>query len=204
MVDLTGLDEAHLHEAYWHSRHDYDRDALTGPTYWQAFADCTGITLDSAKLAALLAVDIDLWTSLNPPMVEWAGRLQRAGIRTAILSNIGDCMAQGVAAKFAWLSGFDPCIWSYALRLAKPDPAIFLETSAALNAVPANILFLDDREDNIAAASALGFQTILYKYADHPAFEHEMRRRGLTHLLDAGLDTPDTRNRAGVGRLGSV
>lgn len=182
---ITGLDEAPLHEAYWHFRHDYDRDALTGPTYWQAVADRTGITLDATKLDTLLAADIDLWASLNPPMVEWAGRLQRAGIRTGILSNIGDCMAHGIVAKFAWLSGFDQCIWSYALHMAKPEPAIFLKTAEALNAAPASILFLDDREDNIDAADALGFQTILYKYADHAAFERTMRERGLASLLDA-------------------
>jgi putative hydrolase of the HAD superfamily len=187
--DLTDRDEARLHEAYWHFRHDYDRGALTGPTYWQAVADRTGITLDAAKLAALLAVDIDLWTSLNFPMVEWAGRLQRAGIRTGILSNIGDAIARGVVAKLPWLSGFDHCIWSYALHMAKPDPAIFLKTAEILSAAPASILFLDDREDNIAAAAALGFQTILYKCADHAAFEREMRRRGLARLLDAGLET---------------
>jgi len=185
MLAITGLDEARLHDAYWHFRHDYDRAALTGTTYWQAVADRTGITLDTAKLAALFAVDVDLWTSLNSPMVEWAGRLQRAGIRTGILSNIGDCIAQGIVAKLPWLSAFDHCTWSYALHMAKPEPAIYLKTAEALHAAPANILFLDDREDNIAAAAALGFETILYKYADHPAFEHEMRQRGLVRLLDA-------------------
>jgi putative hydrolase of the HAD superfamily len=190
ILAITGLDDARLHDAYWHFRHDYDRDALTGPSYWQAVADRTGITLDAAKLGALLAADIDLWTSLNPPMVDWAGRLQRARIRTGILSNIGDCMALGIVAKLPWLSGFDQCIWSYALHMAKPEPAIFLKTAEALRAAPANILFLDDREDNIAAAAALGFQTILYKYADHPAFEREMRQRGFASLLDAGVQSP--------------
>ncbi|HEY4211650.1 MAG TPA: hypothetical protein VGM84_09240, partial [Steroidobacteraceae bacterium] len=49
---------------------------------------------------------------------------------------------------------------------------------------PDHILFIDDREDNIAAAAALGFQTI--HYTTHAAFEHEMRTRGLSHLLDIG------------------
>ena len=189
--DLTGRDEARLHEAYWHFRHDYDRGALTGPTYWQAVADRTGITLDSTKLTALLAADVDLWTNLNPPMVEWAGRLQCAGIRTGILSNIGDSIAQGIVAKLPWLSAFDHCTWSYALHMAKPELAIYLKTAEALNTAPANILFLDDREDNISAADALGFQTILYKYVHHAAFESEMRLRGLTSLLDAGLESPE-------------
>jgi putative hydrolase of the HAD superfamily len=184
---ITGLDEPALHAAYWQFRHDYDRGALTGPAYWQAVAAATGITLDPGQLAGVLAADTDLWSSLNVPMVSWAGRLQHAGVRTGILSNIGDSMAAGIVAKFPWLAGFYHCTWSYALGMAKPDPAIYIETAEALGAAPANILFLDDREDNIAAALALGFPSILYKIADHAAFEREMRERGYTSLLEAGL-----------------
>jgi putative hydrolase of the HAD superfamily len=182
---ITGLEEQPLHEAYWAFRHDYDRAALAGAAYWHAVAERTGITLDDAQLNALFAADVDLWTTLNLPMVEWAGRLQSAGIRTGILSNIGDAIAAGIIKKFPWLAGFDHCTWSHALFMAKPEPAIFLKTAEALNTAPQNILFLDDREDNIAAADALGFQTI--QYTTHPAFEREMRSRGLAALLDIGL-----------------
>jgi putative hydrolase of the HAD superfamily len=186
MRTITGLDEDRLHAAYWAFRHDYDRAALTGPAYWHAVAAHAGTAFDDAQLGALLTADVDLWTSLNPPMVEWAARLQHAGIRTGILSNIGDSIAEGIIARLPWLSGFYTCIWSHALFMAKPEPEIFLETAEALGTAPPNILFLDDREDNIAAAAALGFQTVLYKYANQPAFEREMRERGFGSLLDAG------------------
>jgi putative hydrolase of the HAD superfamily len=184
LLAISGLDEARLHPAYWMFRHDYDRGALTGPAYWQAVAAETGIQLDNAQVTALLAADVDLWSSLNLPMVEWAAGLQRAGVRTGILSNIGDSMAAGLIARFPWLSGFDQCIWSYALWMAKPEPAIFLRTAEALHTAPANILFIDDREDNIAAAAALDMQTI--RYTSHDAFEREMRRCGFDSLLDFG------------------
>jgi putative hydrolase of the HAD superfamily len=185
MRSITGLDEDRFHAAYWDLRHDYDRAALTGPAYWHAVAARTGITLDATQLAALLAADVDVWTDLNLPMVEWASRLQRAGIRTGILSNIGDSIAEGIIAKLPWLSRFDHCTWSHALFMAKPEPAIYLKTAEALHTAPANILFIDDREENVAAAAALGFQAI--HYTNHPAFEQEMRERGLTSLLSVGL-----------------
>jgi putative hydrolase of the HAD superfamily len=180
---ITGLDEGRLHAAYWQFRHDYDRAALTGPAYWRAVAAYAGITIDDTQLVALLAADVDLWTRLNTPMVEWAARLQAAGIRTGILSNIGDSIAEGIIAKLPWLSAFYHCTWSHALFMAKPEPAIFLRTAEALETPPAHILFIDDREDNIAAAAATGMQSI--HYTTHPAFEHEMRMRGFSALLDA-------------------
>lgn len=183
---VSGLDEATLHGAYWGLRRDYDRGALTGETYWDAVAARGGVAFDRAQRAALMAADIDQWTVLNRPMVEWAGRLQRAGMRTGVLSNIGDNIAQGIVARLPWLAGFDHCAWSYAMSLAKPDPAIYIRTAQALKTAPGAILFIDDLEPNVAAAAQLGMQTL--RYTTHPEFEREMRRRRLDGLLNAGLD----------------
>jgi putative hydrolase of the HAD superfamily len=180
---VSGLDETRLHAAYWEFRHEYDRGALTGVEYWHAVANHAGVQFDGAQMLALLATDIDLWTKMNQPMVDWAGRLQRAGVRTGVLSNIGDCIGEGIVARLPWLANFDHCTWSYALNLAKPDPEIYRKTAEALKAAPEEILFIDDREENIVAATALGFQTMLY--AGQETFEREMRGRGWGKLLDA-------------------
>ena len=71
--------------------------------------------------------------------------------------------------------------------MAKPDPAIYLKTAEDLGVSPEDILFIDDREDNIQAAAALGFQTILY--TNHAAFQNEMRARGYGFLLDLAAAT---------------
>jgi putative hydrolase of the HAD superfamily len=185
MRAVTGLDEDPLHAGYWAHRHEYDRGTLSGRDYWHAVASHAGAKFDPAQIDALLAADTELWTQLNLPMVEWAARLQRAGIRTGILSNIGDAIADGICAKFAWLAGFEHCTWSHALRMAKPEPAIYLQTAEALQTLPANILFIDDREDNIAAAEEVGMQAI--RYTDHAGFDREMRQRGFAWLLDIGM-----------------
>jgi putative hydrolase of the HAD superfamily len=182
---VSGLDEERLHAAYWKFRHDYDSGTLTGRSYWDAVAADAGVRFDDAQRAALMAADIDLWTALNPPMVEWAERLQQAGVRTGVLSNIGDAIGEGVVARLPWLAGFDHCVWSHALRMAKPDPAIYLKTAEALKTAPGRILFIDDREVNVAAAAEAGMQTV--HYTTHAEFEREMRGRGLGWLLDAGV-----------------
>jgi FMN phosphatase YigB (HAD superfamily) len=46
--------------------------------------------------------------------------------------------------------------------LAKPEPEIFLQTLAGMGEEPGDVLFLDDREENIDAARALGIQSIHY------------------------------------------
>jgi putative hydrolase of the HAD superfamily len=187
---VSGLDEARLHTAYWEFRHAYDSGALTGVEYWRAVASHAGVEFDVAQMLGLMAADIDVWTKLNQPMVDWAARLQCAGIRTGVLSNIGDCIGEGIVARLPWLANFDHCTWSYELKLAKPDPEIYRKTAEALNAAPEEILFIDDREENIAAAAALGFQTL--HYTGQEALNHEMRARGLAWLLEVGLDSKGT------------
>jgi len=62
--------------------------------------------------------------------------------------------------EFDWLSRFDVLVWSYQLRMAKPDPAIYRHVLAELGTQPAETLFIDDRAVNVQAALALGFQAI--------------------------------------------
>jgi len=188
---ITGLEEAPLQREYWAHRHDYDRGTLTGEAFWHKAAVGADIVLTPGQVAELLDADTDLWSQINRPMLDWAQRLQRAGIRTGILSNIGDAMTDGLLRKHDWLSGFDHRTWSYALKLAKPELAIYRAAAEGLRTPAANILFIDDRPENVAAAHAAGMQAIQYR--DHPSFEREMRERGLDDLLHTGDETAASR-----------
>ena len=176
MRSITGLSDAQLHEAYWRFRHDYDRDALNSYTYWREVALHAGIALQDEQIAELEAADVDLWTRPNQPMIDWAQRLQRAEVRTAILSNIGDAMAIGVTARLEWLKGFELCVWSYALKMAKPDLEIFRRTAEMLAISPKRVLFIDDKEENVAAAREVGMRGM--QYSTQSAFEAQMRDGG--------------------------
>jgi putative hydrolase of the HAD superfamily len=178
---ITNLSEDLLHREYWAHRHAYDRGELTAETYWHKAATGAGIVLTPSQLSELIAADVDFWSTLNPPMLEWTQCLQSAGIRTGILSNMPGAMETGLRARHPWIENFDHNTWSHSLRLAKPEPAIYLHAAQGLNTPPANILFIDDRIENIDAAINTGMQAI--QYTTHHAFEQEMHRRGLHHLL---------------------
>jgi putative hydrolase of the HAD superfamily len=182
MRTIAGLSEDLLHREYWAHRHPYDRGDLIGQTYWNKVAAGANITLTPTQIDQLIAADVEFWGELNPPMIDWAQRLQRAGIRIGILSNMPDVMAAGLLAKHGdWINKFDHHTWSYALNLAKPEAAIYHKATEGLGIPPAQILFIDDRADNIEAALAAGMQAI--QYTDHSIFEHEMQARGLASLL---------------------
>ena len=169
------LAEDTLHAAYWRPRHDYDRGALNGTTYWAAVAAALGQSSAlPQRLTALQEADVDMWTEPNHEMIAWAAALQARGLRTAILSNLGDDMERGVRERCAWLGGFDHLTFSHALGTAKPDPAIYRHAAKGMGLPAGEILFVDDREDNIAAAHAFGMQAV--RYTDHDEFVAELKR----------------------------
>lgn len=182
---VLGIEEKALSDAYWSPRSDYDRGSCTGAQYWQLVA---GRQLAPAELDALTAADTDLWTEPNQPMIDWALRLQEAGMRTGILSNLGDDMTRGILARLPWLAGFDYHVWSHTLLTIKPDPVVYQAAVAGLDVPAAQILFVDDREDNIAGARSCGLQAIRYK--EHRSFLEELNVRGLGELWSCGNGTP--------------
>jgi putative hydrolase of the HAD superfamily len=181
MIRLSGLSEQQLEDGYWKFRDDYDAGLLTGDMYWR---NIVGDSTSPGQLKQLKAADVALWTQMNRPMLDWVGALHRNGFRTGILSNMPDAMAEGICAQFDWIANFDHAVWSYALKLRKPQPEIYQAAVEGLKTPAENILFLDDKPENIQAAEAAGIQGILY--SDHDSFEREMRARGFEHLLEIG------------------
>jgi putative hydrolase of the HAD superfamily len=167
--------------AYWKYRDAYDRGALSAQTYWETVARDLEKPIDADVLRALIDADTNVWTQPNVEMMEWAARLNRAGIKTGILSNIGDAMEAGVLGRFTVLTEFTHHTFSHRLGIAKPDAAIYRHAVEGLGVPAGEILFVDDREENILAARAAGMVAV--QYAGHGEFVEAMERMGLGWLL---------------------
>ena len=182
MCSALGANPELFAKAYWESRHEYDRGDLSGKAYWIAVAKAVGHSgLGEAELEDLYRADLDLWSDLNEPMVAWANELQQRGIRTGILSNIGDQMEMGIRKRFGWIVGFHHCTWSHRLNMAKPEIEIYRHAAEALATLPERILFIDDREENIDGARKAGMLAL--HYTNHEAFTESIRTLGLSSLL---------------------
>jgi putative hydrolase of the HAD superfamily len=179
---VLNANEASFYDAYWKHRHDYDRGSQTAEAYWHQVAADVNHPLNELQSHALIDADTDLWTQPNQPMIDWAATLQRSGLKTGILSNIGDAMETGVLARCPWLANFTHLTFSHCLKMAKPELAIYRYAAEGLNTAPGAILFIDDREDNIAAARIAGMQAV--QYTTHEAFLRTMKNEGFESLLN--------------------
>lgn len=181
MVRISGLPAEQFEKFYWADRHAYDEGKLSGVTFWEKFKIESGLPLTPAQLDQLNRLDAQMWTTSDPAMLAWHDQLKQHGIRTAILSNMGDSVLENIEREFAWIHGFDVLVWSFQLGLAKPDPAIYHHALEKLGTNPEDTLFLDDKQINIDAAHELGIQGLLF--TNVAQLRRDLLVRGLDHDL---------------------
>ncbi|MHB8303179.1 MAG: HAD family hydrolase [Acidobacteriaceae bacterium] len=162
LLELTGLETDVFDAHYWKHRPDYDRGTLNGTTYWQTFARDTALTLRPEQIEALIEQDVLLWASLNPVMLDWVLRVQAAGLKTAILSNMGEELLAHMRKNFRWLDSFDHHTWSCELNLIKPEAAIYTHALQSVGVQPEEALFIDDKLENVLGARTLGIHALQF------------------------------------------
>lgn len=122
------------------------------------------------KWADEIALWHERWIELIGPDLPHTGRILRAlkarGTPVFALSNVGVETYGIVSKRYPILAEFDRLFLSGALKLIKPDPRIYAAVEDGTGVAPGALLFTDDRQDNIEAATARGWQTHLFEHPE--------------------------------------
>jgi 2-haloacid dehalogenase len=97
------------------------------------------------------------------PMIELQAALRNAGFRTYIFSNTNDLAIEHVRQDYPFFQNFDGYILSYEVKAMKPHPAIYEAMEAMCGHQGDTLIYIDDRDENIAAGAARGWRTILHE-----------------------------------------
>ena len=109
---------------------------------------------------------LDLATPEIPRSVAILRALRASGVPVHALSNFGiDTFALAETA-YPFLAEFDRRYISGHMGVVKPEAEIYAAVEADCGLPPGALLFTDDRADNIAAASARGWQVHLFDGPD--------------------------------------
>ncbi|MFF8387021.1 HAD-IA family hydrolase [Streptomyces kanasensis] len=184
LVSTSGAAPPAFWDAYWRLRPPYDRGELTGPAYWREVGTALGARFDTARIATLIETDVRSWSAVDGEMVTLVEELAAAGRRLGLLSNIPPELASHYEAHHAWLRHFDVCGFSCRIGHAKPRPGAYAWSVRALGVEPADVLFVDDRQENVNAARAAGLRGALFT---GPA---ALRATLREHRLDAAAEGP--------------
>jgi putative hydrolase of the HAD superfamily len=150
-----------LMDRYWESRRAYDVAELDLAAYWQQVGRGLGRSYTGAQIAELSRADCSMWLRLQPGTVALARDLAAAGVPLALLSNAPADVAAAVS-QLPELASFEHLIFSCELKTGKPDPACYHAALATLAAPAGDVIFIDDRAENVAAAAALGLRSVQF------------------------------------------
>ncbi|MCA9664733.1 MAG: HAD family phosphatase [Myxococcales bacterium] len=135
--------------------------ALTTTQYEAGLAEA--FSLGSAEVSELVE---DLWTEYlgepNVELIEYFASL-RAQHLTGIISNSFIGAREREQARYGFADLCDSLVYSHEVGIAKPDHRIYHISCEQLGVAPADVVFLDDVEENIAAADAVGMHGVLYR-----------------------------------------
>ena len=109
--------------------------------------------------------------------VEVLRDLHAAAVPLYALTNWSDELFPQALERFDFLGLFDDIVVSGAVRLAKPDPAVFAVLRERVDRPLAECVFVDDSAANAAAAAAAGMDAI--RYTDDVPLRPQLRTRGL-------------------------
>lgn len=97
------------------------------------------------------------------PMVEMLEQIRARGYPTWLFSNTNDIAARCVYEDFAFFRKFTGYIYSYEIRSMKPHPPMYEALEQRSGCRGAEILYLDDRPENVEAGMARGWQGLVHR-----------------------------------------
>lgn len=168
IADVMGISEKELSGSYWSLRGDYDRGTVNGFSYWKRIASSLGKDIPERDIDFLIWLDAVSWSRFNPLMLRWAYEVSLSGRKTAICSNIpiemseqifNDRLCRSLPAPLV----FDPVVCSCDISCNKPEKGIYQHLAEKLGLLPCEILFMDDREENVLGAQAAGIKAVTFK-----------------------------------------
>jgi 2-haloacid dehalogenase len=116
--------------------------------------------------------------------VEVLVELHATGTSLLALTNWSAELFTVARERFEFLQLFDGIVVSGEERVAKPDPRIFRLLVDRYGLEPARTLFVDDRQDNVVAAEAVGLRGALFTGPDD--LRRALSRLGLLPRDGAG------------------
>jgi putative hydrolase of the HAD superfamily len=171
MARAVGAEPEAFKRGYWEHRLEFDRASLSPMAYWSAVL---GRAATQSEAARLVAMDVASWAYPDEGTVALLDELLDAGRAVALLSNAPVCIAEGLD-ELPWISAIGRRFYSGRMGLVKPDKEIFDELVRELDASPSEIVFIDDRPENVEGAERAGLTGV--HFTDAAALRETLREK---------------------------
>jgi len=162
IVRLSGLSEEVLWGLDRKFRGEWDRGSYNGKEHYRFILAKEGVSLNEESLAKIVKTDIESWSHINPDTIKLLRDIKAVGLRVGILSNIPHDFPRSSMPVFAEA---DFAVYSCELGFIKPEAEIYENLRDKAGCPYEEIVFFDDKVDNVNKARELGIRAFLWEGA---------------------------------------
>jgi HAD superfamily hydrolase (TIGR01509 family) len=155
--------------------YQYETGQLTRSGFFAAVVAATGFAGTLEEFSAFFA---DIFSPIEP-MVALHHQLRQHRVPTYIFSNTNDLAVGHIRHNFPFFSQFDGYVLSFEEGAMKPDAKIYQAVERLTGRQGTQLVYLDDRPENVAAGRARGWEVI----------EHQEPAVSIRLLSELGLPT---------------
>ena len=163
---------------------EYELGAMTTQQFYAEICRVTGFRASLAEFSECFA---DIFVLIEP-MARLQATLRQRGLPAYIFSNTNELAAEHIRRTFPFYANFDGYILSYQHGAMKPDARLYEVVERQSAHRGAEILYLDDRPENVAAGAARGWQVILHETPENS--RAAIQKLGLLNHGDSSTSEP--------------
>jgi HAD superfamily hydrolase (TIGR01509 family) len=138
---------------------DYEMGRLTTENFFKQIKAATGFSGTQAEFNTFFA---DIFTAIQP-MIDLHGELKKTRLPAFIFSNTNDLAVEHIRRRFPFFSDFDGYVLSYEHGAMKPSAKLYEIVERASGRRGGEIVYIDDRPENVEAGIARGWSGILHE-----------------------------------------
>jgi HAD superfamily hydrolase (TIGR01509 family) len=138
---------------------EYESGRLTRGQFFAAVRDAVGFCGDITEFGKFFA---EIFSPIEP-MIALHAELRQRGLPTYIFSNTNDLAVEHIRRDFPFFKNFNGHIYSYEIGAMKPQPEIYAAMEKMSGRRGADLIYIDDRLENVEAGSVRGWRAILHE-----------------------------------------
>jgi HAD superfamily hydrolase (TIGR01509 family) len=138
---------------------NYELGKFTTQEFFDQIKTVSGFSGTEAEFSAFFA---DIFTPMQA-MIDLQGELRKTRLPAYIFSNTNNLAIEHIRRRFPFFSDFDGYVLSYEHGAMKPSTRVYEIVERASNRRGKEIIYIDDRPENVETGVARGWHSILHE-----------------------------------------
>jgi len=167
LAERVGVEKEKFVSALWTLRDEYDRGTISAKGYFKTVLSSLAVSMNDKSIDELIAIDTNSWKNINTETEALMKELKAAGYLVGILSNMPLDFLHWARKNIPVFSLPHFGVFSCEVNLIKPEEAIYRKLLSIAGVEAPELVFLDDKAENVTGARAVGMEAILWENVEN-------------------------------------